>query len=133
MRGSSCGIYFAIEEGSMMRRALAIAASVAMMLAAGEPAMAQTPNLSPQPKLQMPIQPKFQNQFKVQQRIQQPNRPANLPLIKPSQALIIAQRFVPNSKAIGVKLLPGGNYAVTLKDKEKVRRLIVDGDTGALR
>jgi hypothetical protein len=86
-----------------MRRALVIAASVAMMVAAGDPAMTQTPDLQLQPKLQ------------TQPRIQQPGRSPNLPLIKPSQALIIALRVIPNSKAVGVKLLPGGNYAVTLK------------------
>jgi uncharacterized membrane protein YkoI len=109
----------------MMRRALAIAASVAVMLAAGEPAMTQTPNSQPQPKMQ--IQPNIQ----VQPRIQQPSRPPNLPLIKPSQALIIALRAVPNSKAVGVKLLPEGNYAVTLKRNNQVQRVIIDGDTGA--
>ena len=94
-----------------MRRALAIAASVALMLAAGDPAMTQTPNARPQP--------------------QQPGRSPNLPLIKPSQALIIAQRLVPDSKGIDVRLLPGGDYAVTLKHKDQVQRVIIDGDTGA--
>ncbi len=99
-----------------MRRALAIAASVAMILAAGNPAMTQTPNLELQ---------------HMQYRVQQQSRPPNLPLIKPSQALIIAQRLVPDSKGIDVRLLPGGNYAVTLKHKNQVQRVIIDGDTGA--
>jgi DNA gyrase inhibitor GyrI len=114
-----------------MRRALAIAASVAMMLAAGEPAMTQTPTLSLQVQQIQQIQPKFQP--KIQPRIQSPNRPPNLPLIKPSQALIIAQRLVPNSKAVGVKLLPGGNYAVTLKSNDRALRLIIDGNSGERR
>jgi hypothetical protein len=104
-----------------MRRALVIAASVAMMVAAGDPAMTQTPDLQLQPKLQ------------TQPRIQQPGRSPNLPLIKPSQALIIALRVIPNSKAVGVKLLPGGNYAVTLKRNNQLQRVIIDGDTGAPR
>ncbi len=108
-----------------MRRALTIAASVAMMLAAGEPALAQTPTLQLQVQQ---IQPRFQP--KIQPKIQNPNRPPNMVLIKPSQAVIIAQRLVPNSKAIGVKLLPGGNYAVTLKRKRDVQRVIVNGVTG---
>jgi hypothetical protein len=107
-----------------MRRALAMAASVAMMVAAGDPAMTQTPNL----QLQQ-IQPKFQ----IQPRVQQPSRRPDLPLIKPSQALIIAMRVLPNSKAVGVKLLPGGNYAVTLKRNNQLQRVIIDGDTGAAR
>lgn len=108
-----------------MRRAFVIAASVAMMLAAGDPAQSQTQELQPQPDLQ--IQPKFQ----IQPRAQQPSRPPDMPLIKPSQALIIAMRVVPNSKAVGVKLLPGGNYAVTLKRNNQLQRVIIDGDTGA--
>ncbi len=108
-----------------MRRALAIAASVATMLAAGEPAITQTPN--------MQLQPRLQNLTKIQNqpRTQQPDRRPNLPLIKPSQALIIAMRVIPNSKAVGVKLLPGGNYAVTLKRNNQLQRVIIDGDTGA--
>jgi hypothetical protein len=128
MRGSFCGFYFAIPEGSKMRRALAIAASVAMMLATGDPAMTQTPNPNPQPQSKLQNQPKFQTQPS-----QQPARSPDLPLIKPSQALIIAQRLVPNSKGINVQLLPGGNYAVTLKHKNQVQRVIIDGDTGAPR
>jgi hypothetical protein len=112
-----------------MRRALAIAAAVAMMLAGGEPALAQTPSLQPQ------LQPKVQLQPKIQPRPQAPktNRPPNMALIKPYQALVIAQRAVPNSKAVGVKLLPGGNYAVTLKRNREAVRVIVDGSTGDLR
>jgi hypothetical protein len=110
-----------------MRRALTIAACVAMMLAAGEPVMVQAQTLQVQQ-----IKPKFQP--KIQPRIQNPNRPPNnMVLIKPSQALIIAQRLVPNSKGINVQLLPGGNYAVTLKRKNEVRRLIIDGETGEPR
>lgn len=109
-----------------MRRALTIAATVAMMLAAGEPAMAQTPMLQLQVQQ---IQPRFQP--KIQPRIQNPSRPPNnMVLIKPSQAVIIALRTVPGSKAIGVKLLPGGNYAVTVKRKRDVQRVIVNGVTG---
>jgi len=88
--------------------------------------MTQAPTLQPQ---RLQIQPKIQ----IQPRVQQPSRSPNLPLIKPSQALIIAQRLVPNSKGINVQLLPGGNYAVTLKRKNQVQRVIIDGDTGAPR
>jgi hypothetical protein len=108
-----------------MRRALAIAAFAAMLLATGEPALAQTPSVQ--------LQPKFQQQLKIRPRAQAPNRQPNLPLIKPYQAVVIAQRLVPNSKAVGVKLLPGGNYAVTLKRNREALRVIIDGDTGDLR
>ena len=112
-----------------MRRALTIAASVALMLAAGELALSQPPTLQ-QHRIQ--VQPKFQLP-KIAPRVQAPNRPPSLPLIKPSQALIIAQRLMPNSKGIGVKLLPGGNYAVTLRRNNTLRRVIIDGDTGVPR
>jgi hypothetical protein len=95
-----------------MRRALAIAASAAMMLIAGDLAMAQTPN--PQP------------------RTQAPSPPPNMPLIKPSQAVKIALSMMPNSKAVAVKLLPGGNYAVTLRRNSRLERVIINGDTGDL-
>ena len=104
-----------------MRRALRIAAPVVMMLAAGEPAIAQAPDLDLQ---------RMQLRLQVQSRSQQQTRPPSLPLIKPSQAIIIAMRAVPNSKAVGVKLLPEGNYAVTLKRNNQALRVIIDGDTG---
>jgi hypothetical protein len=55
-----------------MRRVLAIAASVAMMLAAGDPAMAQTPNMP--------------TQLKLPPRVQRPVRSPSMPLIKPSSS-----------------------------------------------
>ena len=113
-----------------MRRALTIAASVALMLAAGELALSQTPNMQMPQRIQ--VQPKFQLP-KLVPRVQAPKRAPSLPLIKPSQALIIAQRLVPNSKGIGVKLLPSGNYAVTLRRNNSLQRVIIDGDTGAPR
>jgi hypothetical protein len=116
-----------IPDRSMMRRALAIAASVAVMLAAGESAMTQTPNMQLNPNRVQGLS-RVQNQPRAQQ---QPGRLPSLPLIKPSQALIIAMRAVPNSKAVGVKLLPGGDYAVTLKRNNQLQRVIIDGDTGA--
>jgi hypothetical protein len=131
MRGSSGALYLGAQEGSMMRRAFVIAAAAAMMLAAGEPAMAQSPNQvqmqSIRPKLQPKVLPK------IQLKVQNPNRPSNLPLIKPSQAIMIAKRQFPNSKAIDVKLLPGGNYAVTLRQNNTLQRVIVDGGNGDFR
>ena len=87
--------------------------------------MAQTPNL------QMQVQPQLQP--KSEPGTEAPGGGSHLPLIKPGQALIIAQRLVPNSKGIGVKLLPGGDYAVTLRRENQLQRVIIDGDTGALR
>jgi uncharacterized membrane protein YkoI len=50
--------------------------------------------------------------------------------IRPSQAAAIAQGQVPGSKVVGVKLLPSGVYAVTLKTAESAMRVMVDGQTG---
>jgi uncharacterized membrane protein YkoI len=50
--------------------------------------------------------------------------------IRPSQAAAIAQGQVPGSRVVGVKLLPSGVYAVTLKTDESATRVMVDGQTG---
>src|SRR5262245_17180999 len=112
-----------------MRRALAIAVCVALALAAGEAAMTQTPNQFQQ---RVQIQPKLQTP-RFNAKTQTPRRGSDMPLIKPSQALIIAQRLVPDPKGIGVKLLPGGDYSVTLRRDNQLQRVIIDGDTGAPR
>jgi uncharacterized membrane protein YkoI len=52
--------------------------------------------------------------------------------IRPSQAAAIAQGQYPGSKVVGVKLLPSGVYAVTLKTDTDAMRVMVDGATGAV-
>lgn len=52
--------------------------------------------------------------------------------ISPSQAAAIAQGQMPGSKVVGVKLLPSGNYAVTLKTDSSVARVMVSGDDGSV-
>ncbi len=51
--------------------------------------------------------------------------------IAPSEAAAIAQDQVPGSTVVGVKLLPGGRYAVTLRTESSVTRVIVDGQDGS--
>jgi uncharacterized membrane protein YkoI len=51
--------------------------------------------------------------------------------IKPSEAALIAQKTVPDSKVLNVKLLPSGQYAVTLKSGGTVQKVMVDATTGA--
>lgn len=51
--------------------------------------------------------------------------------IKPSQAAAIAQGLVPYSKVVKVKLLPRGDYAVTLVAEGNVTRIIVNGQDGS--
>ena len=61
----------------------------------------------------------------------------NIPLpqlrvkIRPSEAAAIAQGQVSNSKVVGVKLLPSGIYAVTLRTDTNVARIMVDGEDGS--
>ena len=52
--------------------------------------------------------------------------------IRPSQAAAIAQGQVPYSTVVGVKLLPSGTYAVTLRTDSSVERIMVDGQDGSI-
>jgi hypothetical protein len=52
--------------------------------------------------------------------------------IMPSQAAAIAQGQVPYSKVVKVKLLPRGDYAVTLVADGNVTRVIVNGQDGSV-
>ena len=50
--------------------------------------------------------------------------------VKPSQAAIIAQEAHPGSIVLGVKLLPSGQYAVTLRIGGSVQKVLVDATSG---
>ena len=52
--------------------------------------------------------------------------------IRPSQAAAIAQAQVPYSKVIKVRLLPRGDYAVTLVADGNVTRVFVNGQDGSV-
>ena len=52
--------------------------------------------------------------------------------VKPSQAAIIAQESHPGSVVLGVKLLPTGQYAVTLKIGGSMQKVLVDATSGAI-
>lgn len=52
--------------------------------------------------------------------------------IQPSQAAAIAQAQVPYSKVVKVRLLPRGDYAVTLVADGSVTRVIVNGQDGSV-
>ena len=51
--------------------------------------------------------------------------------VKPSQAALIAQQAHPGSMVLGVKLLPSGDYAVTLKMGGSVLKVLVNATSGA--
>jgi hypothetical protein len=52
--------------------------------------------------------------------------------IRPSEAALIAKDANPDAKVLGVKLLPSGVYAVTLKIGGSVSRVLVDATSGAI-
>ena len=52
--------------------------------------------------------------------------------VKPSEAALIAQGAYPGAKVLGVKLLPSGEYAVTLKVGGSVQKVMVNATSGAI-
>ena len=52
--------------------------------------------------------------------------------IKPSEAVIIAQRSMPGAVVLNVSPLPGGQYVVTLRAGNKVLRVTVNAMDGAV-
>ena len=52
--------------------------------------------------------------------------------IRPSEAAMIAKNAYPESKVLSVKFLPSGEYAVTLKLRGSVLRVLVDATSGEL-
>jgi uncharacterized membrane protein YkoI len=53
--------------------------------------------------------------------------------IPPSEAAAIARDQVPGAKVVGVKLLSNGWYAVTLRAKGSVTRVMVNAQDGSVR
>jgi hypothetical protein len=53
--------------------------------------------------------------------------------VAPSEAASIAQSVVPGAKVVGLKLLPNGYYAVTLRDQGSVTRVMVSAIDGSVR
>ena len=53
--------------------------------------------------------------------------------IKPSEAALIAKNAYPDAKVLGVKFLPSGDYAVTLKVGGSVQRVLVNARSGEWR
>ncbi len=53
--------------------------------------------------------------------------------IPPSEAAAIARDQVPGAKVVGVKLLSNGWYAVTLRSKGSVTRVMVNATDGSVR
>jgi hypothetical protein len=104
-----------------MRRKLTIVALAAMMLAAGEPALAQSPNI------QLQVQPKLRIQPKI-------NRPPVIrPMIPLSQAQRNIQMVLPSAKVLKIGPLPSGDIIATIRIENEIRKIRVDGETGAVQ
>ena len=72
------------------------------------------------------------NMIRILPNIIKPPFPLLRIKIRPSQAAAIAQGQVANSTVVGVKLLPSGTYAVTLRTDNSVARIMVDGQDGSI-
>jgi hypothetical protein len=104
-----------------MRRKLTIIAFAAMMLAFGEFALAQSPNLQPQVQPKFRIQPRFNKA---------PVRPPSIPLSVAQQNI---QMIMPNAKVLKIGPLPSGDIIATVRIENQVRKIRVDGETGAVQ
>ena len=105
-----------------MRRIITIVALAATLLAAGEPAFAQTPNI------QLQVQPKLRIQPKV---FKAPTiRP---PLVPPSLVIRNIKAIMPSAKVLKLVTLPTGDFVATIRIENQVRKIGVDGATGAVQ
>jgi len=105
-----------------MRRIITIVALAATLLAAGEPAFAQTPNI------QLQVQPKLRIQPKV---FKAPAiRP---PLVPPSLVIRNIKAVMPSAKVLKLVTLPTGDFVATIRIENEVRKIGVDGATGAVQ
>jgi len=104
-----------------MHRKLTIIALAAMMLAFGEFALAQSPNPQPQ------VQPKLRIQPRVNKA---PVRPPSIPLSVAQQNI---QMVMPNAKVLKIGPLPSGDIIATVRIENQVRKIRVDGETGAVQ
>lgn len=108
-----------------MPRALAILLLIAGLFAEAAPSMAQTP------KLQLQIQPKV----RVQPNVKPPGvkPPAMRPIIPPSVAARAIMNAVPGAKILKLRNLPTGDIVGTIRVRNQLRNIRVNGQTGAVR
>ncbi len=105
----------------MFRGLKFVAIALVTLLVTG-PALAQN---SPRVRIPNP------NIVRIQPQSIKPPLPLLGVKIRPSQAAAIAQGQIPDSTVVGVKLLPSGTYAVTLRTESSVERVMVDGEDGS--
>lgn len=104
-----------------MRRKLTIAAFAALLLAVQGSAFAQSPNI------QLQVQPKMQMQPKL-------NKPPTLPRTIPLSVVTrTIQSQIPNSRVLKLVPLPSGDIVATIKVQNQIKKVRVDGQTGAMQ
>ena len=104
-----------------MRRKLTIAAFAAMLLAVQSPGFAQSPNI------QLQVQPKV----RIQPRISK--APTLQPRIPLSLATKNIQAAMPAAKVLKIGPLPSGDIVATIKIQNQIKKVRVDGQTGAVQ
>lgn len=103
-----------------MRRILTIAALAVSLLAVQGPASAQSPNIQLQvPKIR--IQPKINKP---------PTLPPRIPLSLAQQNI---QNRIPNAKVLKIGPLPSGDIIATIKIQNQIKKVRVNGQTGAVQ
>ena len=109
-----------------MRRGLTAMLLIAGLLAPSVPALAQTP------RIQLQIQPKVRIQPNMV-RPQGAKPPMMKPVIPPSVAAQAIMKAVPGAKVLKLRNLPTGDIVGTVRIKNQVRNIRVNGQTGAVR
>ena len=114
------------------RRGLSVLLLIAGLLAPSASAVAQTPRIKLQPRIQLQIQPKIRIQPKVV-RPQGAKPPMMKPVIPPSVAAQAIMKAMPGAKVLKLRNLPTGDIVGTVRIKNQVRNIRVNGQTGAVR
>jgi uncharacterized membrane protein YkoI len=96
------------------------------------PSMAQSPDDdimfdAPQEQFEEPVRRRRLRDVESYDQAQ-----AEEPQLSPSDAAAIAQDAVPGARVLKVKLLPSGDYAVTVRVKGSVVRVVVSGVDGSI-
>lgn len=104
-----------------MRRKLTIIALAAMMLVAGEPALAQSPNI------QLQVQPKLRIQPKIKPPV---IRPPTIPLSLVTRNIMAT---MPGAKVLKLLPSPSGDIIATIRIENQIKKIRVDGETGAVQ
>jgi hypothetical protein len=112
-----------------MRRGVLAAIICAALMAAG------TPVVEAQVKIQLQVQPSIipKLQPKIQPKINKPPVIIVKPVIPPSVAVANIMRVMPTAKVLKVVNLPTGDIVATVRIKDQIRKIRVNGRNGAVQ